>query len=371
MIPDTTTTTTTTTTTAVTTTTPRPAPRRSRSRRRPPRRSTRALLAAVSATTVLVAAGCGGDEDVLRVYSGRHYGIERAFEQFTEDTGIEVEFLTGNDAELRERIAAEGDETEADAYITVDAGNLAAATEQGLFQPIESDVLASAIPAELSDPDGHWYGLTLRARTLVYNPDLIAAEELPATYAELADPAWQGRVCMRVSTNVYTQSLVASLIEHHGYDEALSIVSGWAANAEIYNNDVLILEAINDGLCEVGLANHYYLARELADDPDFNVALAWINQGDRGVHVNVSGGGVTRYSSRPEEAQRFLEWLATDGQEVLVGGNYEFPANPDVAPDPLLVEEFGTDFVRDPLQASVFGALNADAVRLMDEADYG
>jgi iron(III) transport system substrate-binding protein len=362
MTPATNPTTTTTTTTSAT-----------RQRRRPgcrPRRRA-ALLAGVATTTVLVAAGCGGDEDVLRVYSGRHYGIERAFEQFTEETGVEVEFLTGNDAELRERIAAEGDETEADAYITVDAGNLAAATEQGLFQPIESEVLDAAIPAELSDPDGHWYGLTLRARTLVYNPDLIAADELPATYEELADPAWQGRVCMRVASNVYTQSLVASLIEHHGYDEALRIVSGWAANAEIHNNDVLILEAINDGLCEVGLTNHYYLARELADDPDFNVALAWINQGDRGVHVNVSGGGVTRYSSHPEEAQQFLEWLATDGQEVLVGGNYEFPANPDVEPDPLLVEEFGTDFVRDPLQASVFGALNADAVRLMDEADYG
>ena len=335
------------------------------------RRHARRLALPLLAVGGVALAGCGGDDDVLRVYSGRHYGIEAAFEQFTEDTGIEVDFLTGNDAELRERIAAEGDETKADAYITVDAGNLAAAAEDGLFQPIESDVLSSAIPAELSDPDGLWYGLTVRARTIVYNPDEIAVDDLPTTYEELADPEWNDRVCMRNASNVYQQSLVASLIEHHGYDGALEIVEGWAANADIMGNDVLILEAVNDGLCEVGVTNHYYLAREYDENPDFGVELTWANQDDRGTHVNVSGGGITTHSSHPEDALVFLEWLATDGQEVLIGGNHEFPANPDVPPDEVLVERFGVDFVRDPLQASVFGALNPDAVRLMDEAGYG
>lgn len=334
-------------------------------------RTARRLALPLLAVGGLALAGCGGDDDVLRVYSGRHYGIEAAFEQFTEETGIEVDFLTGNDAELRERIAAEGDETKADAYITVDAGNLAAAAEQGLFQPIESEVLQSSIPAELSDPDGRWYGLTVRARTIVYNPDEIAVDDLPTTYEELAGPEWADRVCMRNASNVYQQSLVASLIEHRGYDGALEIVEGWAANADIMGNDVLILEAVNDGLCEVGVTNHYYLAREYDENPDFNVDLIWANQDDRGTHVNVSGGGVTTSSSHPEEAQVFLEWLATDGQQVLIGGNHEFPANPDVPPDEVLVERFGVDFVRDPLQASVFGALNPDAVRLMDEAGYG
>lgn len=321
----------------------------------------------------LVAAGCGGDDDVLQVYSGRHYGIEAAFEQFTDDTGIEVKFLTGNDAELRERIAAEGDETEADAYITVDAGNLAAAAEQGLFQRTESAVLTEAIPAELSDPDGYWYGLTIRARTFVYNPDRISVDDVPDTYEELAEPEWEGRLCLRNSSNVYQQSLVASLIATHGETEALRIVRGWADNADIYGNDVLILEALNDGLCDVGVTNHYYLARILDENPDFDVALKWANQGDRGVHINVSGGGVTRYSSKPAEALVFLEWLATDGQEVLVGGNFEYPANPDVAAAPLLADEFGTidDFIRDPLAAADYGALNPEAVRLMDEAGYG
>jgi iron(III) transport system substrate-binding protein len=328
-------------------------------------------LVAMAAVVALVTGCSGGDDDTLRVYSGRHYGIETAFEQFTEDTGVKVEFLTGNDAELREKILAEGEETKADAYITVDAGNLAAAATQDLFQPIESPILEAAIPAELSDPDHRWYGLTIRARTIVYNPTLLADADVPDTYEELADPAWEGRLCLRNAANVYQQSLVASLIAAHGYDEALRIVRGWADNAEIYSNDVLILEAINDGLCEVGVTNHYYLGRALEENPDFDVALKWANQDDRGVHVNVSGGGVTKYSSHPAEAQAFLEWLATDGQSILVDANHEYPANPAVAPEPLIATEFGTDFVRDSLDAATFGALNPDAIRLMDEADYG
>ncbi len=324
------------------------------------------VLAGIAAFTA-----CSGDDgDALRIYSGRHYGIEAAFEQFEEETGINVEFLTGNDAELRERIAAEGAETEADAYITVDAGNLAAAAEQGLFQPISSPVLDEAIPSELRDPDGLWYGLTIRARTIVYSTERMTSDDVPTTYEELADPAWKGRLCMRVSTNVYQQSLVASLIATHGEEEALRIVTGWADNAEIVSNDILILDSIADGVCDVALVNHYYLGRKLEEDPNFPVGLLWANQDDRGVHVNTSGGGVTTYSKHPAEAQQFLEWLATDGQSVLVDANHEYPANPTATPEPLISEEFGTDFLRDPLDASVFGALNPDAIRLMDEAGY-
>lgn len=335
-------------------------------------RNRRRLTATVLAVAALGAVtACSGDDgDVLRVYSGRHYGIEKAFDQFTEDTGIEVKFLTGNDGELRERIAAEGEETEADAYITVDAGNLAAAAAQGLFRPIESPTLEQAVPAELRDPDRRWYGLTVRARTIVYNTDRLRPDEAPTTYEELAEPAWKGRVCLRNSTNVYQQSLVASLIAEHGEEEALRIVKGWAANAQILANDDLILESIADGLCDVGITNHYYLARKYGEDPTFPVGLVWANQDDRGVHVNVSGGGVTTHSKHPEDAQRFLEWLATDGQRVLVGDNHELPGNPSVTPDEVLVERFGVDFLRDPLDAATIGTLNPDAVRLMDEAGY-
>lgn len=322
------------------------------------------------AGAIAVGACSGDDSDALHVYSGRHYGIEAAFEQFEQQTGIDVVFLTGNDAELREKIAAEGEETKADAYITVDAGNLAAAAEQGLFQPIDSPILDEAIPAELRDPDGLWYGLTIRARTIVYSTERLSVDEVPTTYAALAEPEWKGRLCMRVSANVYQQSLVASLIAHDGEEEALRIVRGWADNAEILNNDILILESIADGICDVGVTNHYYLARKLEEDPDFPVGLVWAEQDGRGVHVNTSGGGVTEYSRHPVEAQRFLEWLATDGQSVLVDANHEYPANPTATPEPLITKEFGSDFVRDRLDASTIGRLNAEAVRLMDDAGY-
>jgi iron(III) transport system substrate-binding protein len=335
-------------------------------------RHRRLPVAAVAVGLALVAGACSGsDEDTLQVYSGRHYGIETAFEEFTEQTGIEVEFLTGNDGELRERIAAEGADTDADAYITVDAGNLAAASAQGLFQPMDSEILRSAVPAELSDPDQHWYGLTIRARTIVYNTERLDESDVPTTYEELAEPEWDGRVCLRNSSNVYQQSLVASLIAHHGEEEALRIVSGWADNAEILGNDVLILESIADGLCDVGITNHYYLGRMIEEDPDFPVGLVWADPDGRGVHVNVSGGGVTTHSDHPELARQFLEWLATDGQDVLVSANHEYPANPATPPEPLIATEFGTEFKRDTLDAATFGALNAEAVRLMDEAGYG
>lgn len=328
-----------------------------------------ALVAVVVGSAALTACSSGGDDNTIHIYSGRHYELEGAFEQFTEETGIKVEFLSGNDAELRERIAAEGENTEADIYMTVDAGNLAIGAEQGVFQPIQSSVLDEAIPSAQRDPEGLWYGLSIRARSLVYNPERVDPSEL-STYEDFADPKWKGRLCLRNSANVYTQSLVASLIEHHGRDEALRIVKGWADNAEIMENDVLILESIAEGVCDAGITNHYYLARQYADNPDFPVELFWANQEDRGVHVNISGAGVTRYAKQPEQAQRLIEWLATTGQSAFADGNHEYPANPSVPPEALIAERFGTDFTRDPLPAATFGALNAEAIAVMDEAGY-
>ena len=311
------------------------------------------------------------DRGTLTVYSGRHYGIEVAFEQFEEETGINVEFLTGNDVELRERIAAEGDETAADVYLTVDAGNLWAAAEEGVFQPLESIVLDEAIPADVRDAENRWFGLALRMRTIVYNTELIDRADVPTTYAALAEPEWEGRVCMRDAANGYNQSLVASIIAAEGEERALEIVEGWAANAEIFANDVGLIRDMAAGACEVGIVNHYYLARELAENSDLPVALVWAEQDGRGVHTNISGGGVTAHADDVELGQRFLEWLATDGQDTLVADNHEYPANPSVDPEPLIAEEFGTDFVRDRLRADELGSLNAAAIELMDEADFG
>ncbi|MEC7174376.1 MAG: extracellular solute-binding protein [Actinomycetota bacterium] len=332
---------------------------------------TRRFLVALSAVSILsLPTACGGDGDPIRVYTGRHYDLEEAFQLFSSETGVSIEFLQGSDAELRERIAAEGEDTQADIYMTVDAGNLARAAEQGVFIEVESDVLNEAVPESLRDPDGQWYALSRRARTIVYSSERVSSAEAPSTYEELAGPEWKGRLCLRNSSNTYTQSLVASLIGNVGYGEALRIVSGWADNAEILSNDVIALNSVRDGLCDVAIVNHYYLARLMEDDPDFPVSLVWADQEGRGTHVNISGAGITKYADDPELALQLLEWLATDGQNTFVDGNHEYPVNPAVAPEDLIADEFGSTFVADDLNAAEFGALNADAVRLLDEAGY-
>ena len=341
-------------------------------RTRATRAQRRIAIAAVAAFGLAtMATACGEDGETLTVYSGRHYGIETAFERYEDETGVNVEFLTGNDADLRERIAAEGEDTEADVYLTVDAGNLWAAAEEGLFQPLDSAVLDESIPEDLRDPENRWFGLAVRARTIVYNSDVIDRADVPTSYEELAEPEWDGRICLRNSNNDYQQSLVASLIVNDGEERTLEVLRGWAANADIYANDVELLEAMAAGACDVGIANHYYLARMLEESPDTPVGLVWAEQDGRGVHVNISGGGITRYADNIDLGQQFIEWLATEGQDTLVADNHEYPANPGVEAEPLIAERFGADFKRDSLHADALGSMNADAVRLMDEAGFG
>jgi len=287
---------------------------------------------------------------------------------YAEDTDVSVEFLFGGDAELRERLQTEGVNTLADVFMTVDAANLYQAASADLLQPMDMSVIDDAVPLNLRDPDGLWVGLSKRVRTIMYAPDRVDPSEL-STYEALGDPEWKGRLCMRDSANVYTQSLVASLIVHHGYEGALDVVKSWVANdTQIIANDVRILETIAAGGCDVGITNHYYLARLVAEDPDFGVLPFWANQDDRGVHVNISGAGVTLNADNPDLATDLIEWLATDGQEAFVYGNYEYPVNPAIEPPPL-VREWGT-FKEDTLDAAEFAALNADAIRLMNEAGY-
>ncbi len=325
-------------------------------------------LGGLTGVLALTATGCaGGDDNVVRVYSARHYDLEEAFEKFNAETGVEVEFLFGSDAELREKIEAEGEDTQADVYMTVDAGNLANAAEQGIFAPLTSEVLDEAVPEGLRDPQDRWLGLAQRARTIVYSTERVNEGEL-STYEDLADPKWNGRLCLRNSTATYTQSLVASMIAADGEAKTEEVVKGWADNAEIFNNDVDIINNIASGKCDVGLVNHYYFARELNDNPDLLVTLFWANQDTTGVHVNISGAGVTANADDPELAQQLLEWLATDGQEEFVGDNFEFPVNKDVEPDPLIAG-FGP-FKAQDVDAVAYGQLNTAAVELMARAGY-
>ncbi len=341
------------------------------------RRSVRAaaLVGSLSLTTLL--AGCGflgigGDEPGdVQVYSARHYDLEDAFVEYEKQTGQKVDFIYGDDAELLERLKAEGDAGPADVYMTVDAGNLWNAARQGELATLDSAVLDRAVPKEYRDPQNRWFGLALRARTVVYNPDTVDPSEFDPkdTYADLADPRWKGRVCMRDETEAYTQSLVASLIDLYGRARTLAIVKGWVANdVQIMSNDILLIEAVDSGACDVALVNHYYLAREMDDKPDLNVRLFWASQQGAGTHVNLSGGGVVKSSDAPAKARQLLEWLATDGQKAFVGDNHEYPVNPDVAPDDV-IGGFG-EFTPMPINAEAYGDLNAQAVDLLAEAGY-
>lgn len=309
--------------------------------------------------------------DPVVVYSARKdHLVKPLFDAFTKETGIPVQFITDKEGPLLERLKAEGRNTSADMLITVDAGNLWAAAEAGVLAPVKSEALEKAIPANLRDPDGRWFGLSVRARTLVYHPDRVKPGEL-STYEALADPQWKGRLCLRTSKKVYNQSLVAAMIHRLGEAETERVVRGWVANlaAEPFADDTKVLEALSAGVCDVGILNTYYYGRYVQDKPGEKLKVFWPNQQAGGVHVNVSGAGVTRHARHAESAQKLLEWLASPkAQGLFASLNLEYPASPTVAPDPA-VAAWGT-FKPDPMNVVEEGKLQAKAVMLMDRAGY-
>jgi iron(III) transport system substrate-binding protein len=305
----------------------------------------------------------------LVVYSSRHYGQESAYEAFTRKTGITLRTFNASDAELYERLRAEGARSPADVLITVDAGNLWNAARAGLLAALDSRELQANIPPHLRDPQNRWFGLTVRARTIVYHGKKVRPDEL-STYAALGDPRWKGRLCLRSSTHVYNQSLLAAMIKRLGEARTEEIVRGWVANQPILiAGDTKILEAIAAGQCDVGITNTYYLARLQAKDPEFPVRPFWPDQGGAGVHVNVSGGGVTAHTRRRAEAQRFLEFLSTpEAQALFAEASHEYPANPQVPPHPILAR-WGA-FKMDDVSLAAVGELQPAATRLADRAGY-
>ena len=341
--------------------------------RRWPRASRSAITLVVAGSLALGATACGGesssesDSRTVTVYTGRHYGIEPVFDEFTAATGIEVRFTTGSDPELRERLVAEGTNTPADLIMTADAANIELAADASLLAPVDSDVLRSAIPETLRADDDTWFSLSRRLRVVMYSTERVT--EPPTTYAGLGDPEWKGRLCLRPGTHPYTQSLVASMIGNIGAEEARAVVDSWVANDPLYiNSDTEILKAVAAGDCDVALTNTYYLGRLLTEDPNFPVAISWPEQDGVGAHVNVSAAGVTANASNRDEAIELLEWLATDGQSSFSDANFEFPADPSV--DPIeVIAGFGS-FVSDEASVRRLGSLNTEAVELLLAAGY-
>ncbi|HEX2127112.1 MAG TPA: extracellular solute-binding protein [Thermoleophilaceae bacterium] len=327
----------------------------------------RLLLILVASGTLIVAAfvgvvvaTSGSSDDELVVYSARsHYGEEKPFEDFADRTGSDLRIRGGSASELYERLRSEGDDTPADVLITVDAANLWRAKEAGLLEPVRSPALERAVPADLRDPDGAWYGLTMRARTIVRSTERVPPDAV-TTYEGLGDPRWKGRLCLRKRTSEYNASFVADRLAKDGPAATERMLRRWTANdPKIFESDTEVLEKIADGECDVGLTNHYYLERELEENPDLPVAAVWAEQQGRGTHVNLSGLGVVRGTDRPEDARALIEFLVQPAQqEVFEANNNEFPVRGP------------TDFKRDAIDVDGAGPRLDDALELMDEVGW-
>jgi iron(III) transport system substrate-binding protein len=334
---------------------------------------------ALAAALVLVPAARAAE---VNVYSSRHYpSDQQLFDRFTAETGIKVRVIQGKAEELMQRMKLEGANSPADVFITVDAGNLWRAEEDGLFQPVKSDVLEAAVPPSLREPSGKWFGLSKRARVIVYAKDRVKPADL-STYEDLADPKWKGRLVIRSSSNIYNQSLVASMIAADGVEKTESWARGLVANMARppQGGDIDLIKAVAAGEGDVTLVNTYYLAR-LRESSDADekaaaekVAVFFPNQtGDgpagRGTHVNISGAGVAANAPDRDAAVKLLEFLVSpEAQEIFADANYEYPVREGVATSST-IKGFG-DFKSDQVNIAVLGKNNPDAVKLMDRAGW-
>jgi len=309
------------------------------------------------------------------VYSARNEQlIKPLFDAYTQETGVQVKFITGGEGPLMERLKAEGQNTPADILLTVDAGNLWQAGQQELLRPISSKTLSDNVPAHLRDPGNTWFGLSVRARTLVYNTTKLKPADL-SSYEDLADPKWKGRLCLRTAKKVYNQSLVAMMITEHGEPKTEEIVKGWVSNLATapFPDDTKAMEAVANRQCDVTVVNTYYFGRLMEKNPKLPLAIFWPNQNlagkDAGVHVNVSGAGVTRHAKNAAGAQKLIEWLSSEkAQNLYADSNLEYPVNPRVKPD-ATVAAWGT-FKPNLINVKDAGSLQAQAVKLMDRAAY-
>lgn len=341
------------------------------------------LFLAMCAVTALTAGSVASVQAAeVNVYSAREENlIKPILDQFSAQTGITVNLITAGADELTTRMELEGANSPADVLLTVDVGRLLRAQEMGLLQPVQSDVLESQIPAQYRDSAGHWFGVSLRARVVVYDRERVDPAQL-STYEDLADPKWQGKICVRSSTNIYNQSLTAAMVSHHGVEAteqwARGLVANFARDPQGGDRDQIAAVAI--GQCELAIVNTYYLAGMInatsADQREQAAAVAvfWPNQAGsgldgRGAHINISGAALSKNAPNKAEAIQLMEFLVSDeAQTWYAEANNEFPVRPGV-PVSETLQSWG-DFKADSLALDQLGIHNADAVRLMDRAGW-
>ena len=335
-------------------------------------------LAAIAISAALTGPIWAAEE--VNVYSYRQEGlIKPFFDRFTAATGIKVNLVTGSADALLTRLESEGRNSPADILVTVDAGRLHRAKAAGVLQSIQSSVLEAAIPAQLRDSDNQWFGLSKRARVMVYNKSKLKPAELP-DYAGLTDTKWKGRICIRSSGNIYNQSLLAGMIAKQGEAAAESWAKGMVANfaRPPKGNDRAQIKAVAAGQCDIAIVNNYYLGvmqTSTADDGQKEAAAAvglfYPGQKSSGAHVNVSGAGVTKYAKNKANAIKLLEFLVSDAEQAnYAKENHEYPVKPGVDVSDVIKSWGGYPFKAEDVEMSKLGVHNATAVKIFDRVGW-
>ncbi len=317
-----------------------------------------------------------GAQDELNVYSARKEAlIKPLLDQFAEQQNVTVNLVTSKADALIQRLVSEGENTPADVLITVDAGRLHRAKVADLLQPVTDAAILESVPQQYRDPQGYWLGLSVRARAFVFHNEKVKAEQL-SSYEDLTDANWRERICIRSSNNIYNQSLVASLIAHHGVETtqqwADAFVKNFARKPQGGDRDQI--KAVAAGQCDLAVVNTYYLGKMLTGSEEEQsaasmVSVFWPNQGDRGVHVNISGIGITAHAKHVELATKLIEFLLTEQAQQWYGNvNMEYPLHDNIDTNDIL-KQWGP-FKADALNLDTLGELNAQAVQLMDRAHW-
>jgi len=316
----------------------------------------------------------------VNIYTSRHYDADDLlYEQFTKKTGIKVNIISGKGSALIERLKAEGANSPGDVFFTVDAGNLANFQKQGYLQPIQSEAIKQIVPVELRGENDEWVAVAKRARVIFYNPELVDENEIKnINYEDLSKDTWKGKIVIRSSSNMYNQSLVSSLISNLGIEKTEEWAKGLVSNfsRKPQGNDRSQIMAVANKKASIAIANTYYIGIMLSGkggQDQLNAAnkvkIAFPNQGNRGTHINISGGGVLKYSPNRENAEKFLEFLLSpEAQNHIVNNTFEYPVLSTVKPHPL-IENFG-EFKMDKTSVADFGKYNPDAVKLMDRVNW-
>ncbi len=336
------------------------------------------FFAAISFAGLISAPGVLAQDSVLNLYSSRHYQTDEAlYANFTKQTGIKVNRIEAGEDPLIERIKNEGRNSPADVLLTVDAGRLWRAEQAGLFQPVDSPVLAARLPENMRVPNKQWFGFSARARIIVYNKDTVKAADVQ-NYEDLANPKHKGKVCSRSGSHVYNLSLMGALIEHWGEKRAEDWARGVVANfaRAPKGGDTDQIRAVAAGECEIAISNSYYYVRlAKSAKPDDRkviekVGLVWPNQKSFGTHLNISGAGVLKHAPHREAAVRFLEYLASDGaQTYFANGNNEWPVVKGAPLDNPELAALGS-FKTDALNIGALGKNQPLAQKIFDRVGY-